>query len=150
MNNIFICAMGGRMQSYGSWIYNYLCYQCLPPLKLWIRTLFMARCTRYKICDNVCQWLAAGQWTSLGTPVSSTIKTDCHDITEILMKVAFNTINKPYVPWVISLDFKSSLGFVLYAAASDYPCDKIHNNRWQLFKRQTKNAQLPFPCKRTN
>ena len=31
-----------------------------------------------------CQWLATGQWFSPGTPVSSTNKTDCHDITEIL------------------------------------------------------------------
>ena len=28
-----------------------------------------------------------------GTPVSSTSKTDCHHITEILLKVAINTIN---------------------------------------------------------
>jgi hypothetical protein len=32
---------------------------------------------------------------SLGTPVSSTIKTDCHDITEILLKVALNTNSSP-------------------------------------------------------
>ena len=38
------------------------------------------------------QWLAAGLWFSLGTTVSSTNKTDCHDITEILLKVALNTI----------------------------------------------------------
>jgi hypothetical protein len=25
---------------YGSWIYNYLCNQCLSPLLLWVRTLF--------------------------------------------------------------------------------------------------------------
>jgi hypothetical protein len=31
---------------------------------------------------------------SLGTPVSSTNKTDCHDITEILLKVALNTIKQ--------------------------------------------------------
>jgi len=31
-------------------------------------------------------------WFSLGTPVSSTNKTDCHDISEILLKVALNTI----------------------------------------------------------
>jgi hypothetical protein len=30
---------------------------------------------------------------SLGIPVSSTNKTDRHDITEILLKVALNTIN---------------------------------------------------------
>ena len=35
--------------SYGSWIYNYLWNQCLSPLKLWVRTPFMARCTRYNI-----------------------------------------------------------------------------------------------------
>ena len=37
----------------------------------------------------------AGQWFSLGTPVSSTNKTDRYDIpvTEILLKVASNTIN---------------------------------------------------------
>jgi len=31
----------------------------------------------------------------VGTPVSSTNKTDRHDITEILFKVALNTINQP-------------------------------------------------------
>ena len=30
---------------------------------------------------------------SSGPPVSSTNKADCHDITEILLKVALNTIN---------------------------------------------------------
>ena len=35
--------------SYDSWIYNYLCNQCLLPLTLWVRTPFMASCTRYNI-----------------------------------------------------------------------------------------------------
>jgi hypothetical protein len=35
--------------SYGSWIYNYLCNQCLSLLKLWVRISFMARCTWYNI-----------------------------------------------------------------------------------------------------
>jgi negative regulator of genetic competence, sporulation and motility len=34
----------------------------------------------------------AGQWFSPGTPFSSNNKTDHHDITEILLKVALNTI----------------------------------------------------------
>ena len=34
---------------YGSWIYNYLCNQCLSPLKLWFRTPFMSMRTRYII-----------------------------------------------------------------------------------------------------
>ena len=51
-----------------SWIYNYLCCQFLSPLTPW------------------CQWF------SLGSRVSSTNKTDIHDITEILLKVVLNTI----------------------------------------------------------
>jgi hypothetical protein len=42
--------------------------------------------------DIVCQWLAAGRWFSTDTPVSSTNKTDRHNIAEILLKVALNTI----------------------------------------------------------
>jgi len=46
------------------------------------------------VCDNVCQWLATGLWFSPGTSVSSINKTDCHNITEILLKVALNTIKQ--------------------------------------------------------
>jgi hypothetical protein len=35
-----------------------------------------------------------GRWFSPDTPVSSTIKIDRHNITEILLKVALNTINQ--------------------------------------------------------
>jgi hypothetical protein len=35
--------------AYGSWSYNYLCNQCLRPLKLCVRIPRMARCTRYSI-----------------------------------------------------------------------------------------------------
>ena len=42
-----------------------------------------------KKCDRACQWLTTGWWYS---PVSSTNKTDRHDIAKILMKVALNTI----------------------------------------------------------
>jgi hypothetical protein len=82
--------------SHGSWIYNYLYNQCLSPLKLWIRTPLMERCTRYNImwwslsvtCDSS---VVFSGYSSL---VSSTNKTDRHDITEILLKVAINTINQ--------------------------------------------------------
>ena len=49
------------------------------------------------LCDKVCQWLAAGWWFSPGTPVSSTNKIDRHDITEILLKVALDTIKPSFV-----------------------------------------------------
>ena len=74
--------------TYGSWIYNYLCNQCLSPLMLWVRILLRWGVLDTTLCDKVCQWLAAGQWFSLGTPVSSTNKTDHHDKSEILLKVA--------------------------------------------------------------
>jgi len=76
------------------WIYNYLCNQCLSPLKLWVRTPFARGILDETLCDKVCQWLATCQWCSQDTPVSSTNKTDSHDIIEILVKVALNTINK--------------------------------------------------------
>jgi hypothetical protein len=66
--------------------FKYLCNQCLSPLKLSIRIPLMTRCNRYIM------WLAAYRWFSLGTPVSSTSKTDRYDITEILLKVALSTL----------------------------------------------------------
>ena len=44
--------------------------------------------------DKVYQLLAHGRWFSPGTPASSTTKTGHHDIAEILLKVALNTINQ--------------------------------------------------------
>jgi hypothetical protein len=46
--------------SYCSWIYNYLYNQCLPPLMLWVRTLFITTCTT--LCDKVCKWLPPYNW----------------------------------------------------------------------------------------
>jgi hypothetical protein len=88
---IFIVKMGPSWSwSYGSWIYNYLCNQCLSPLMLWVRISIRERCKTF--CDKVCQWLATGQWFSPGLAVSSTNKTDRHDRTVILLKVVLNTI----------------------------------------------------------
>jgi hypothetical protein len=44
--------------------------------------------------DKVYQLLANGLWFSPGTPASSTINTGRHDIAEILLRVALNTINQ--------------------------------------------------------
>ena len=44
------------------------------------------------LCDKFCQWLSIGRWFSPYTTVSSTSKADRHNITEILLKVAWNTI----------------------------------------------------------
>jgi len=79
--------------SYDSWIYNYLCNRRLSSLMLWVWMPLWWGVLDTTLCDKVCQWLSAGLWFSPGTPVSSTNKTDCHDITEILLKVALNTTN---------------------------------------------------------
>ena len=80
-----------QLWTYGSWIYNYLCNQCLSPLMLWVRISIRVRCTT--LCYKVCQWLATGRWFSPGPPFSSTNKTDCHNITEI----SLNTIKQTNV-----------------------------------------------------
>ena len=44
------------------------------------------------LCYKGCRSLAAGQWFSPGTSISSINKTDRHDIAEQFLKVALNTI----------------------------------------------------------
>ena len=71
-------------------------HQCLSQLNMQHAILKPAHGEVYLIQHyviSVCLWLATGQWFSPGTPVSSTNKTGCHDITEILFKVMLNTIN---------------------------------------------------------
>ena len=47
---------------------------------------------QHYVIKFVSDFLETGQWFSPGPPVSSTNKTDCHDIAEILLKVTLNTI----------------------------------------------------------
>ena len=58
----------------------------------WVRARLcklQKKCTRLAAAsDKVYQLLVHGWWFSLGTPASSTTKTGCHDIAEILLKVA--------------------------------------------------------------
>jgi hypothetical protein len=53
---------------------------------------------------TVCQLPAIGLWFSPGTPISSTNKTNCHDITEILLKVALHLIHQENIlqPYFLS------------------------------------------------
>jgi hypothetical protein len=100
--------------SYGSWIYNYICNQCIPPLMLWVRISIRAKCTI--LCDKVCLWLATGRWFFPGTPVSSTNK---NDITEMLFKVTLHTIkqtnkiNNSY-SYVVGVSFSQFAHFLLW------------------------------------
>ena len=105
------------------------------------------------LCDKVCQWLAAGLWFS---PVSSTNKTDSHDITEIMLKVAWNTITLTLfhhtltkdqvevwlsiIPQLLRINTLSERVIVVQLEASNFSvfsqkdvifrCDDVHILRW--------------------
>jgi hypothetical protein len=53
--------------------------------------------------------LARGWWFSLGTPPSSTTKTGCHDIAEILLKEALNTKMQFYIGSYMDVNIISPL-----------------------------------------
>jgi hypothetical protein len=75
---------------------------------------FKSRCTA--LCDKACQSLSTGRWFSPGILVPTATKTDHHDITEILLKVALNTINpkpKPNLHLIFVL-FCLSIFFFFY------------------------------------
>ena len=78
--------------SYGSWVYNFLCNRCLSPLTLWVQIRLRGGELDTIMCDELGQWLAAVLWFSPGTPVSSTNKTNLHNITEILLKLGLNIV----------------------------------------------------------
>ena len=65
-NIIVFISPWGLSWSYGSWIYNYTCNQCLSPLTWWVQTLLRWGVLDTTLCDQVYQWLAAGLWFSLG------------------------------------------------------------------------------------
>ena len=73
---------------------------------MWVRIPLSRGAHDTTLCDKVCQWPATGWWFSPGTPVSSTNKTDRHDITEILLKVALSASN-------LSLNLKFIVLFIL-------------------------------------
>jgi hypothetical protein len=94
---IFISNKGGYM--YKSYLYHDYAYSI-------ITTVVNSNLSRLNttLCDKVCKWFVASQWFSLGTLVSSTNKTDCHDISKILLKVEIKTIPPPiklHVSWYL-------------------------------------------------
>ena len=79
-------------------------------------------CTRLAAAsDKVYQLLAHGRWFSPGSPASSTTKTGRHDIAEILLKVALNTINQ-------SINHTMKSGLVHFE--SEYPDNLMNLKLW--------------------
>ena len=77
---------------------------------VWVRIPLRRGVLNTTLCDQVCQWLTVGLWFSLGTPVSSTNKTNCHNITELLVKVALKHPNPNgkitflFIDWLLFIE----------------------------------------------
>ena len=80
--------------------------------------------------DKDCQWLATGRWFSPDNPVSSTNKTDRHDITEILLKVALNTIKQTEIfsTWCSTTLHQPYLNGNEYKISTHSETIKVFNN----------------------
>jgi hypothetical protein len=83
------------------------------------------------VCDKDCQWLVVSQWFFLGILVSSTSKTDHHDITDILLNMVFTTVTlyptcydlqlKIYILLVMIYNWRS-ISYLLWFTTEDlYP-----------------------------
>jgi hypothetical protein len=97
------------------------------------------------LCDKVCQWLAAGRWFFPDTAVSSINKFDCHDIAEILLKVALNTITPIFRNLQESGLFSGRFWYVLlypYFLQIKKNANKIKNQTLWLSSRKLKKKLL--------
>ena len=89
------------------------------------------RCTYTTLCNKVSQWLATGRSFSSGTPVSSTNKTDRHNIADIFLKVAFNTI---------TLTIKVDYCFPIISSTDHIRVDNVRHTSGYFFYRKLYNG----------
>jgi hypothetical protein len=78
------------------------------------------------LCDTVCQWLATGRYFNPGTLVSSTYETCLHNIIEILLKVALNSITTV----ICKLEWKSICGLRIAFRCKE----PLHCSRGDVFR----------------
>ena len=102
--------------SRGSWFYNYLCNQCISSLMLWVRIPLMVRCIRY----NIMWYSLSVAWGRTEVFSGCSKIADLHNITEIVLKVALNTINPNTQMRATSSDVSKSC---------NYCSNKIHINQ---------------------
>jgi hypothetical protein len=105
--------------------------QCLSQLMLWVRILLRQGILDTTLCDKSVS--VTGQWFSPSTLISSTNKTDHHDITEILLKVALNAITPKCISNHFNVSsfqfFYLSYNFFYTTFFSAFAC----NERFQTF-----------------
>ena len=93
---------------------------------------------------KVCQCLVAGLWFSLGIPVSSTNKTDHHDIAEILLIVVLNTITLTLYFTFVEYDFLNDITFLQTAVKITSSTTLPEADRKQYFDRICDEAKKPI------
>jgi hypothetical protein len=116
------------------------------------------RCTRYNSMWTNLSVTCAGRWFSQGTPISSTNKTDRHDICEILLKVTLNTITVTPLFFLYHISFQSTVlspVIIGYSPLITCPLYSIYNLNveWHfvIFIRQNINVRSwPYPWKNYN
>jgi hypothetical protein len=121
--------------SYGSWIYNYLCNQCLSSLKLWVLIMLRRGVLDTTLYDKVCQWLATGQTKPLWVlrfppPIKLTDNN-------------WNTVErgvKHHNPSSLSLNYEC--WFILYSLTSFL----IYSLGYSKFQRRWRRFPLPYYC----
>jgi hypothetical protein len=87
--------------------------------------------------DKVYQLHAHGRWFSPGTPASSNTKTGRHDIAEILLKVALNTINQSINPiWILATSQIIIVTYYRFHFSEDSPPSCYSTTNGATFKRK--------------
>ena len=87
---------------------NHYCIECnlFSPWYSWtIAHLVLSN--NHTLAHTLTQWLATGRWFSPGIPISSTNKTDHHDLTEIVLKVVLTIVTLTMM-MVVVVDFYSA------------------------------------------
>ena len=126
-------SLGGPLSK--NWFDNPTIHSAVPNIYFWSFVLYLGvtmnsnikcmtmnsswpRVPDTTLCDKVFQWLATGRCFF---PVSSTNKTDLHNITNILLKVALHTINHQTI-WGPSWSW--SYGSWIY----NYLCNHVYHH----------------------
>ena len=92
------------------------------------------------VCDKLCQWRSTCLLFSPGPPVSSINKTDRHDITEILLKVALKTIKQTNKQYLFSNPFYVFLELIKHFSRIKYFVERC--NFWNYKGMYSTNIQL--------
>ena len=96
--NYFLCLRNFHIPyerpswSYVSWMQNYLCNQCLSPLSVWVRISLMVYSIQHYVIKFVRYLRQVGGFLRVLRFPPPIKLLDCHDVTDILLKVALNTL----------------------------------------------------------